>query len=504
MTRFFVADPPNFFDEIPDAPPEEQGPWSKTPPRRRRKKPAPELNPVAAVNGHDIETADQILPPDFADDALGLRFTATFAPSLRFVATWNRWMLWNGQVWKKDDTLRVYDLVRRSCRTISDEAGDAKTKFALASARTVAAIEKLVRSDRRHASSAEQWDADPWLLNTPAGIVDLRTGETSEHDANHLMTKSTAVAPAGDCPLWREFLDRVTGNDRQLADFLKRIAGYCLTGITAEHAMFFAYGTGRNGKGVFLNTLVRIMGDYAMTASPDTFTEAGAGKHLTVLARLQGARLVVSQETEEGTPWAEARIKGVTGGDPITANHMRQDPFTYLPQFKLFIAGNHKPGLRSVDEAIRARFNLIPFTVTIPVAERDPGLSEKLWAEAPGILAWAIEGCSDWRAVRLRPPAVVSKATEDYFDQEDATALWIADCCLRNGSELSGLLFKSWAAWAARAGEKAGSHKAFSRTMEKHGFVADKRTENGIPLKGIRLIPPPSSFLEPDHERAWP
>ena len=157
------------------------------------------------------------------------------------------------------------------------------------------------------------------------------------------MTKATAVEPGGECPLWLEFLNKVTGNNLELLEYLKRVAGYCLTGITAEHAMFFAYGTGRNGKGVFLNTLVRIMGDYAMTASPDTFTEAGSGKHLTVLARLQGARLVVSQETEAGIPWAEARIKSVTGGDPITANHMRQDPFTYLPQFKLFIAGNHKP-----------------------------------------------------------------------------------------------------------------------------------------------------------------
>ena len=460
---------------------------------------------VQFINGHDLESADGILPPEFADDALGLRFTDTFSPALKFVALWNRWMLWDGAVWKKDDTLRVYDLVRRSCRAISGEARDPKTRAMLTSAKTVAAIEKLVRSDRRHASSAEEWDADPWLLNTPGGIVNLRTGDLSTHNAEHLMTKSAAVAPGGDCPQWREFLDKVTGNNRQLADFLKRIAGYCLTGATAEHAMFFAYGTGRNGKGVFLNTLSRIMGDYAMTASPDTFTEAGSGKHLTVLARLQGARLVVSQETEEGIPWAEARIKSVTGGDPITANHMRQDPFTYTPQFKLFIAGNHKPGLKSVDEAIRARFNLVPFTVTIPPNERDPGLSEKLWQEAPGILAWAIEGCLDWQAVRLKAPAVVAEATEDYFDSEDATRLWIADCCVVKATqfEMTGVLFKSWSKWAATAGEKAGSMKSFSRTMEKHGFKTGKRTTNGVPIMGLGL-PPSLHRQETDDERAWP
>lgn len=446
--------------------------------------------PVQEINGHDIEAADAIPPPEFADDAIGLRFTRTFSPALRFVAPWNRWMIWDGKIWKKDDTLRVYDLVRRSCRAISGEAREPRIRAGIASAKTVAAIEKLVRSDRRHASSPDSWDANPWLLNTPGGIIDLETGDKIAHDPMHLITKSTAVEAGGDCPQWLKFLDRVTGNNLLLRDYLKRIAGYWLTGLTREHAMWFFYGTGRNGKGTFLNTLVRIMGDYAMTASPDTFTEAGSGKHLTVLARLQGARLVVSQETEEGVPWAEARIKAVTGGDPITANHMRQDPFTYVPQFKLGISGNHKPGLKSVDEAIRARFNLVPFTITIPPGERDPTLDEKLWAEAPGILAWAIEGCWDWRAARLKPPSIVSEATTEYFESEDATRLWIADCCDTRWSgnyELVGKLFKSWSAWSFRTGEKPGSMKAFVRAMEKHGFKTGKRETNGVRMEGISL-----------------
>lgn len=445
--------------------------------------------PVKYINGRDVDAADQVLPPEFADDALGLRFTEVFSPALKFVALWNRWMLWDGKVWRNDDTLRVYDLVRRSCRAISGEAKEGKIKVVLSSAKTVAAVEKLVRSDRRHAAGADQWDGNPWLLNTPNGVVNLENGESGPHDPAYLMTKSTAVESGGECPTWHTFLDKVTGGSGPLKEYLKRVAGYWLTGLTQEHAMWFFYGTGRNGKGVFLNTLVRIMGDYAMTASPDTFTEAGSGKHLTVLARLQGARLVVSQETEEGIPWAEARIKSVTGGDPITANHMRQDPFTFMPQFKLGISGNHKPGLKSVDEAIRARFNLVPFTVTIPAADRDPDLSEKLWAEAPGILAWAIEGCWDWRHARLKPPPIVSEATEEYFDSEDAISLWISDCCQvgKGYEEGSGKLFKSWTAWAITAGEKVGSHKAFSRTMEKHGFPTGKKGEAGVPILGVRF-----------------
>jgi len=470
--------------------------------RKPKRGTSPAVIPISLINGHDVQGADIVIPPDFTDDALGLRFTEMFSPALRFVAPWNRWMIWDGKVWKKDDTLRVYDLMRRSMRVISGEVTDQKLQSMLSSAQKIASLEKMVRSDRRHAEGADEWDANPWLLNTPDGVMDLETGEMGPHDATHLMTKSTAVAPGGDCPRWLEFLDRATGGSLLLRDYLKRVAGYWLTGLTREQAMWFLYGTGRNGKGVFLNTLVRIMGGYAMTASSDTFTEAGAGKHLTVLARLQGARLVISQETEEGIPWAEARIKSVTGDDPITANFMRQDPFTFMPQFKLAISGNHKPGLKSVDEAIRARFNLVPFTVTIPPGERDPSLSAKLWEEAPGILAWALEGCADWRAVRLKPPSIVSAATEEYFDSEDALSLWMADCCEIHPvyDAMSSALFNSWSAWASKAGERPGSQKAFSRSMEKHGFPGGKHTRNGTPIPGIRLIYIPPQ-TEMGHDR---
>jgi P4 family phage/plasmid primase-like protien len=475
--------PPNFFARAPK-------------PRRKAKAPAPEVVPVQYVNGEDKLVL--IMPPDCTDDAIGLRFSAEFGGVLRYVADWNRWMLWDGRVWRRDNTLRVYDLIRKTIRAIGPEAPDERVRAKLAAASTVAAIEKLVRSDRRHALAADAWDADPWLLNTPGGVVNLETGETGPHDPTYLMTKCTGVAPAtvADCPRWMRFLERVTGNDPLLEAYLKRVAGYWLTGLTREHAMWFLYGTGRNGKGVFLNTITRIMGDYALTASPDTFTADGHGKHLTVLARLQGARLVVSQETEEGVPWAEARIKAVTGGDPITANFMRQDPFTYLPQFKLGMSGNHKPTLKSVDEAIRARFNLVPFLVTIPLGERDPKLPELLWEEAPGILAWMLEGCWDWRHARLRPPAIVTDATKVYFDEEDATSLWLADCCDTSDPRAkasSSLMFECWSWWAVGQGERAGTQKAFSRTMERHGFEK-KREPDGVKFLCIKLAKAASPF----------
>src|SRR6185437_11667835 len=173
---------------------------------------------------------------------------------------------------------------------------------------------------------------------------------------------------------------RITGGDAELQAFLQRFAGYCLTGVTREHAMAFGFGTGANGKGTFLNTLTGIMDSYAAVAPMETFTSSTVDRHSTELAMLRGARLVTAQETEEGRRWAESRIKALTGGDPITARLMRQDFFTFTPQFKLIIAGNHKPGLRGVDEAIRRRFHLIPFAVKIPPEERDKDLADKMKA----------------------------------------------------------------------------------------------------------------------------
>lgn len=489
----------NFFDQVKPAPAASE-PWGEEPPMAESE--ADYGEKVVLFPGKKkaaeprMESNGEIVPPEFADDALALRFSGIFADKLRYVSAWGAWMTWDGTIWRKDDTLKTYDLVRHVCRAASGEAAKPSLQTQLASGKTVASVEKLARADRRHAATAQQWDADGWLLNTPRGIVDLTTGGLIPHDPDQHMTKTAAVTPEGDCPTWLKFLGDVTQNNNDLIGYLQRVAGYALTGSIKEQALFFAYGTGGNGKGTFLNTIQAIMGDYAIVSSAETFTAQSGSRHLTELARLQGARLVVAQETEEGKQLAESRVKAITGGDPITANFMRQDHFTFIPQFKLFISGNHKPALRNVDAAIRRRFNMIPFEVEITAEHRDQDLPDKLKAEWPGILRWMVDGCLWWQGIRLSPPEAVRVATDEYFEAEDAFGMWMADCCQfsKFASASSSELFHSWEKWAKAAGEVPGSQKRFSQTMATRGHPSKMGGNGKMAVSGVGLrIPPPFS-----------
>ncbi|MBF0561461.1 MAG: hypothetical protein HQL37_05445 [Alphaproteobacteria bacterium] len=431
---------------------------------------------------------NEATPPTLSEDALAVEFTAKHGGTWRYVSGWGRWLEWDGCRWQFDKTLKVYDLERRICRAAAATA-EADDALNIASARTAAAVEKLAKADRQHAATVEMWDTDPWVLNTPKGVVDLTTGKIRPHRPEDYLTKITAVAPEGECPIWLQFLDRVTAGDVDLAAFLRRIMGYALTGVTRDHALFFAHGSGSNGKGVCLNTMTRLLGDYAAVAPMETFTATASDRHPTDLASLRGARLVTAQETEEGRRWAEAKIKSLTGGDPISARFMRQDFFTFEPQLKLVIAGNHKPSLRSIDEAIRRRFHLLPFTVTIPAAERDASLPQKLEAEWGGILTWAIQGCLEWQRIGLKPPKVVIAATEKYLSEEDSFATWLGECTEIDvrGWETSADLFGSWNAWAERNGEHKWDKKRFGQAMETRGYEAG-RTKTCRRYSGLRLI----------------
>jgi putative DNA primase/helicase len=443
----------------------------------------------AAATGSEPPLDDEEESVALSEDALALQFAAAHLDDLRYVAKWSQWLRWDKSGrWLNDEKLETFDHARRLCRAAALEEKDEKLGKRLASAQTVAAVERMARSDQRLAATIDQWDRDTWLLNTPAGTVDLRTGGVRTHRREDYITKTAAVDPKGECPRWLSFIDEITGSDAELTGFIQRMLGYSLTGSTQEQCLFFLFGRGANGKSVLLSTVTSILGDFHTTAPIETFTASQSERHPTELAGLMGARLVTAIETEEGRRWAEAKIKSLTGGDPISARFMRQDFFNFIPQFKLIIAGNHKPSLRTVDEAIRRRFHLVPFAVTIPPDKRDQDLPEKLKAEWPGILKWMIEGCLAWQREGLKPPAAVLDATKQYLESEDAIAAWMEECIDRgpNHWTSSTMLFGSWSAWATKSGEFVGSQKAFSEKLEARG-ITPLRKMNGRGFQGIGI-----------------
>jgi putative DNA primase/helicase len=450
--------------------------------------PEHDFAPLAVIEPAGEIAESSVMP--LSEDGLALDFAETRQKDSRYIAKEHRWMRYDGRSWTPDETLSVYDAARRMLREqLRGHGADKAMATRLASAKAVAAVEQLARSDRRLVATTDQWDADPWLMNTPAGAVDLRSGTVGPHRLEHFATKMTAAAPGGACPIWRAFLTTITGGDAELQIFLQKLAGYCLTGSTQEHALFFLYGRGGNGKGVFLNTLTAVGGDYAKVAPVDTFTAAMGERHPADMAMLRGARLVTAQETEEGRQWAEAKVKALTGGDPITARFMRGDFFTYQPAFKLVIAGNHKPGLRNVDEAMRRRFHLIPFNVTIPAAERDVMLPEKLKAEWSGVLQWALEGCLLWQRNGLRPPAAVRDATDSYLAAEDATTAWLDEECVVDAKAWCKTtdLFDSWKRWSERTGERFVKRKQFMAQLEGKNFRQARHSSGDRGFAGVAL-----------------
>ena len=416
----------------------------------------------------------------YGEDGLAQLFTKQYADELRFDHHQGRWFRWDGARWQLEETNLAFNLARH---TIRDAAATMEPDKAakLCKASVASAIERLAAADRAHAVKSDVWDRDHMLLGTPRGTVDLRTGRLREARKDEHITRLAAVSPAfGRTPQrWLKFLRDATGHDLTLVRFIQQMAGYCLTGDVSEHALFFLYGPGGNGKSVLLDTLNGILAEYAKTAVMDSFTASAHDKHTTDLAMLRGARLVSVSETEEGRAWAETRIKQLTGGDEITARFMRQDNFTFKPQFKLVIVGNHKPVLRNVDDAVRRRFNIIPFDKKPP--EKDPHLAEKLREEWPAILAWMIEGARDWQENGLIRPDAVQAATEEYFEAQDTFGQWLEECCEIGAHEWEAVskLYQSWSTFADRQGDKPGSQRAFVDKLNKHGFERDRDRVQG-------------------------
>jgi putative DNA primase/helicase len=358
----------------------------------------------------------------------------------------------------------------------------------------ITAMVAVARSELGVAIRIDELDADPWLLNVENGTIDLRTGELREHRREDFITKLAPVAfdPKADCPTWRKFLDTIFDSRDDLIGYMQRLVGYTITGVVKEHVLPFLYGTGANGKSTFCESAMKVLGpDYAMKAPPDLLIAKRGESHPTERADLFGKRFVACIETEAGRRMAEALVKEMTGGDRCRARWMYKDNFEWEPTHKVWLASNYKPVVIGTDKGIWRRIKLIPFDVMIPDAEQDRDLPDKLAAELPGILNWAIEGCLEWQRDGLKEPEAVRGETDEYREEQDVIGQFIREQCeLGQGYTVSASRLHT--AFLEATGIKSMNQTTFGRELTRRGFEAAQITsgpdKGKKARKGLRLI----------------
>jgi putative DNA primase/helicase len=414
------------------------------------------------------------------------RLVRHHGPDLRYCPEWDSWFVWDGTCWKKDvANVEVMSRAKMTAEKIMDEAvnranrlqdeaktlpdreraqrqqaafkqGQELTNFARVSQsrRRLQDMVELAASEPGMVVRPDQLDTDPMLLNVRNGTLDLRTGELLPHRREDLITKLSPVNydPGAEAPIWTTFLNRIMGGNEELVAFLQRSTGYVLTGSVQEQCLFFCHGSGSNGKSTFLRVLLDLMGDYGMQTPPELLNVRRGEVHPTERADLAGRRLAAAVENSIGDRLDESLVKVLTGGDRIRARRMRQDHWEFAPTHKLWVAANHKPGVRGTDNGIWRRVKLIPFNVTISEAEADRSLPDKLTNELPGILAWSVRGCLEWQRGGLQVPPEVVNATTCYRDESDPLAEFYQDVCrIEPGTKVKAtLLHQAYVKWAER------------------------------------------------------
>jgi P4 family phage/plasmid primase-like protien len=422
--------------------------------------------------------------------------------NLRYCYPWGKWLVYDGTRWRVDDRGAVVRLAKDTARSIFEEAKEAADDGAakrLGKWATSSLSESKLRSMISLAQSEpgipvlpKEMDGSRDLLNVLNGTIDLRTGELREHRREDLITKLAPVEydPDAAAPTWAATLERVLPSE-EVRRFFKKGCGYALTGDVSEQMLPVLYGTGANGKSTVLNALLAVLGDYGMQAAPDLLV-AKKGAHPTELADLFGMRFVASIEVEDGSRLAESLVKQLTGGDRIKARRMRQDFWEFEPTHKVFMACNHKPQVRGTDNAIWRRIRLVPFTETIPPAEQDKHLADKLREERSGILAWAVEGCKEWRREGLQAPDEVRQATGAYRAEMDVLGAFLRECC-ELGPEKNVAardLYAAYHDWCLEGGERPESKRKFGSRLTDRGSFERYRggSDGGHRWRGLALL----------------
>lgn len=410
------------------------------------------------------------------------------------------WHLWTGSHWKADEeradiraAMATLKSALRSLDRLDPQDREALFKDVkrTESAAGIEGMLKIAGALRPLSVASSALDADPYLFNTPAGTVDLRTGDTRDNDRRDLITKA-AGAPIGEqgSDEWDRFIARILPA-KEVRGFVQRLFGYGMLGKVTEHVMPIFHGDGANGKGTLRDAIMAAFGDYAIEVDPAILMESKHERHGAFKMRLRGARLVFCSETERGRRFAEATMKRLVGGDPIEANLMHKNPITFDPSHLLIMMTNHLPNVSGDDPAVWRRIFVVPFDVVIPEEERDGSLPGRLKESSAAILAWVYQGWLDYQEQGLNPPEAVKARTLKYQQDSDVLARFLAERTMSThaGTVMARELFNAWSDWCRETREEPGTEKAFAESMEVRGFPK-KNTNTGRAYRGLMLYVP--------------
>ena len=430
------------------------------------------------------------------------RYAEDHRNHLLYVPSYPKWFEWDRKRWGRDESLAAVKRAKDTVKKMHQEAINmtdrdyaaklSKNAYKTESAPRLNAMISLARSEL--AVTPGELDADPYLLNVKNGTIDLTGGELRPHNPSDLITKLAPVEydPEATAPVWKAFLDQITDNRPQLAAFIQRYVGYALVGKVTEHVLAIFYGSGANGKTTLINVLLTMLGDYGKTCAPDLLMMKQHERHPTEIADLQGTRLVTTSEITAGRRLDEARVKQLTGGDPLKARFMRGDFFEFEPSHTTILVANHKPVIQGTDLGIWRRIFLVPFDVTIPDVEQDRELPDKLLSELPGILNWALRGCMEWQGIGLAPPDEVVAATQFYREEMDLLAdFFDRHCVIEEGAKAGASeIYTRYGVWAEASGLKKLSQKVLGRILRERGFQTENHATNRtVVYLGIRIKP---------------
>lgn len=464
----------------------------------KREKPKYQIN-----FGADSEKPVEYPSHTWDDTGNADRYIDRFGDITKYSFIDKKWHIYNGMYWETDNTgeaMKLADLMVDSMKDEKlvipegekeDEIVEKWRKFISKTRSTRSKKNFMEQVQYRSAVSLDVFDREKMLLNTQNGYIDLNSGELFNHDREKLFSQIAGFEYSDtiDCPEWEKFLKQIFNNDHELIHYIQKAVGYSMTGSTKEQVMFFLYGNGRNGKSVFLDVISDILGSYAKTIQATSImVRPNTGGANSDIARLKGARLVTSSEPNENAKLDEGLIKQLTGGDKITARKLYGDEFEFAPEFKLWLATNHKPIIRGTDEGIWRRIALIPFSVYIKDEDVDLELPFKLKRESVGILNWMVEGCLMWQKEGLEQPAIIKENTKVYREEMDVIEAFLADCAVKGpGYETqAGPLYKKFKEWAEENSQWPMNSTKFGREMSKK--FDKKATKKATYYQGFKLL----------------